>query len=205
MVADELELVRVGIAAAIAPLGIGVVAECRSGREAHEEAAFALADVVIIGAVSDGSTLDALRLLGRLEPRPIRVGLFARAGDPEAGEAAVIGVEGLALRSSSVVTLADVVERSVKGELAVIAELEAGFVGTEIDAAGTDDGVGLLSPREREMLRFLADGRTNREIAATLSISVATVKTHLVRLYGKLEAKNRNEALSRAVAARLLR
>ena len=62
----------------------------------------------------------------------------------------------------------------------------------------------VLSPREREVLVLLAEGRTNREIASALSITLATVKSHLVRIYAKLEASNRNEALGRAVSLGLL-
>ena len=62
----------------------------------------------------------------------------------------------------------------------------------------------LLSTREREVLACLAQGRSNREIAAALSVTLATVKSHLVRIYAKLEAGNRNEALGRAVALGLL-
>jgi ATP/maltotriose-dependent transcriptional regulator MalT len=64
---------------------------------------------------------------------------------------------------------------------------------------------GALSGRELEMLGFLAQGRTNREIAAVLSLSLATVKTHLVRLYSKLGVGSRSEALARAAALGLLR
>ena len=63
----------------------------------------------------------------------------------------------------------------------------------------------MLSSREREVLACLAQGRSNREIAAALSVTLATVKSHLVRIYAKLEASNRNEALGRAVALGLLR
>ena len=54
------------------------------------------------------------------------------------------------------------------------------------------------------MLACLAQGCSNREIAATLSVTLATVKSHLVRIYAKLEASNRNEALGRAVALGIL-
>jgi len=51
---------------------------------------------------------------------------------------------------------------------------------------------------------LLAEGRNNREIAAALSVTLATVKSHLVRVYAKLEARNRNEAVARAVSVGLL-
>jgi len=56
----------------------------------------------------------------------------------------------------------------------------------------------------REVLACLAQGRSNREIAAALSVTLATVKSHLVRIYTKLEASNRNEALGRALALGML-
>ena len=62
----------------------------------------------------------------------------------------------------------------------------------------------MLSPREREVLVLLAEGRSNREIAATMAVTVATVKTHLVHVYAKLGAGNRNEALGRALTFGLL-
>jgi ATP/maltotriose-dependent transcriptional regulator MalT len=63
----------------------------------------------------------------------------------------------------------------------------------------------LLTAREREVLVLLAEGRSNRDIAVDLSVTLATVKSHLVRIYAKLDAKNRNEALGRAVALGVLR
>ena len=57
---------------------------------------------------------------------------------------------------------------------------------------------------EREILAWVARGKTNREIAAILSVTLATVKSHLVHVYAKLEVRNRHEALSRAVALGLL-
>jgi ATP/maltotriose-dependent transcriptional regulator MalT len=55
-----------------------------------------------------------------------------------------------------------------------------------------------LSDREREVLRLLATGLANKEIAQTLVIAVGTVKQHLKSIYGKLEVHNRTEAASRA-------
>jgi LuxR family maltose regulon positive regulatory protein len=61
-----------------------------------------------------------------------------------------------------------------------------------------------LTPREHEILRWVAEGRSNQEIAATLVVSVGTVKTHLHNLYGKLDARDRTQAIVRARAIGLL-
>jgi ATP/maltotriose-dependent transcriptional regulator MalT len=84
--------------------------------------------------------------------------------------------------------------------------LSTGLVG-RLEAAEPDTGEpghDLLTYREREVLALLAGGATNREIATSLSVTVATVKSHLVHLYAKLEVRNRQEALSRAVGLGLL-
>ena len=52
-----------------------------------------------------------------------------------------------------------------------------------------------LSPRERQVLSLLVEGRTQAEIAEALQISPATAKTHIARLYAKLQARNRSQAL----------
>jgi ATP/maltotriose-dependent transcriptional regulator MalT len=61
-----------------------------------------------------------------------------------------------------------------------------------------------LTVREREVLGLLASGCSNREIASTLFVSLPTVKTHLAHIYDKLDARNRNEALGRAMTLGLL-
>jgi LuxR family maltose regulon positive regulatory protein len=55
-----------------------------------------------------------------------------------------------------------------------------------------------ITAREQEVLRLLSDGRSNREIADSLSISESTVKTHLVNIYSKLGVNNRVQATTRA-------
>lgn len=213
VVADELELVRLGLAAILEPIGIGVCGEARSGREAAELAAFALPDLVIIGRVADGSTHDAAKRVVAVKPRPLLVALFAVPGDPDIARTHALGVEGLALRSGSLTDLADVIARVLKHEPVIVPALQTSLAGALHLAHGgaiaaTNDGLiphAGLSGRELEMLGFLAQGRTNREIASILSLSLATVKTHLVRLYSKLGVGSRSEALARAAALGLLR
>ena len=61
-----------------------------------------------------------------------------------------------------------------------------------------------LSPRELEVLRLVADGRSNPEIARTLFIGEATVKTHLLHVFEKLEVNDRTRAVTRAMELGLL-
>jgi len=61
-----------------------------------------------------------------------------------------------------------------------------------------------LTLREQEVLRLLADGRSNAEIARTLVVEQSTVKTHLVHVYRKLEVRSRTQALAKARDLRLV-
>lgn len=77
------------------------------------------------------------------------------------------------------------------------------FAADELEAAAhTPDA--LLTPREREVLGLLTRGLTNRQIAEELVVGESTVKTHLVRIYAKLEVEDRHRAVGRAVELGLL-
>jgi DNA-binding NarL/FixJ family response regulator len=204
IVADEFALVRLGVAAVLEPLGIDVVADTHSGRELVSRCAIEQPDLVVIGTPTDLPLVDVVE---RLRNRTTVVGLVTRASDNDVGLLVALGVDGIALRNGGTEELATVVERVLKGEKVVVPALLPALAGrvrvrshAELGAA---NGVGLTF-REREVLAFLAEGRTNREIAGALSVSVATVKSHLVHIYDKLGAANRNDAIGRAVAAGIL-
>jgi DNA-binding NarL/FixJ family response regulator len=71
-------------------------------------------------------------------------------------------------------------------------------------SAGHSEGHGRLSRREREVLGFVAEGKSNREIAAALIISENTAKYHVAQLLNKLGAGSRAEAVTRAIAPDIL-
>jgi DNA-binding NarL/FixJ family response regulator len=202
IVVDEFALVRLGVAAVLEPLGIEVVAETHSGRELVSLTTVEQPDLVVIGTPADLPLVDVVE---RLRRRSVVVGLVTRASERDVGLLVALGIDGIALRNGGTEEFATVVERVLKGEKVVVPALLPALAGRLRLRTQTDDGDGVpLTFREREVLAFLAEGRTNREIAGALSVSVATVKSHLVHIYDKLGAANRNEAIGRAVAAGLL-
>jgi DNA-binding NarL/FixJ family response regulator len=203
IVVDELALVRLGVVAVLEPLGIEVVAETHSGRELVSLAAVERPDLVVVGTPTDLTLVDVVE---RLRRRCVVVGLIPRAAQDDVGLLVAHGVDGLALRHGSTEELATVVDRVRLGEKVVVPALLpalAGRVRLRTQSNEVDDSIALTF-REKEVLAFLAEGRTNREIAGALSVSVATVKSHLVHIYDKLGAANRNDAIGRAVAAGIL-
>ena len=205
IVGDELELARLGVISVLHAQGVEVVAETHSGRELASVAALEQPDLVVVGQPADLSVADAVRRVLRVRPRPPVVALLSSGQEDVVGTLIALGVRGIALRSGSADELSDVFASVLKGEPYVVPSLHPALAGT-VKPPPLDDRVPeLLSTREREVLACLAQGRSNREIAATLSVTLATVKSHLVRIYAKLGATNRNECLGRAVSLGLLK
>jgi DNA-binding NarL/FixJ family response regulator len=97
-------------------------------------------------------------------------------------DATAARVDGVILKSDAGVRLVEAIERVHRGEP----------VG--IDEARADEPPTVLSEREREVLALLAQGASNREIAAELYLSIDTVKTHVRHLFAKLDVSNRTRA-----------
>ncbi|HET9730212.1 MAG TPA: response regulator transcription factor [Acidimicrobiia bacterium] len=205
MVVDDLALVRVGIAAVLAGRGIDVIAETRSGREAVSVTALDHPDLVVIGTPADLALDDTARRVLRVRPRPVVVALLGPNEPAIVRYLLAMGVRAVALRAADRAELGEAIDAAMKGVQHVARALHPALAGPAPLAPLADREEPLLSAREREVLSLLAQGRSNREIAAALSVTLATVKSHLVRIYAKLEASNRNQALGRAVELGLLR
>ena len=208
VVADDTALFRRGVASVLETCGVEVVAETHSGRAAVRLAGSEKADLVVVGTTTDLGPAEVTRKVRRLRPPPAVVGLIGRGDD--AARLIVLGVEALLLRTARTGDLADAVLRVYRGETVVAPALLPALVGevgplADGDPHGTPDSAGvILTSREREVLAFLAEGLANREIAAEMYVTLATVKTHVAHIYSKLDARNRNEALGRAVLLGIL-
>ncbi|MDQ1466169.1 MAG: hypothetical protein QOH10_584 [Actinomycetota bacterium] len=206
VVVDELALVRLGLATLLRALEVDVVAESPGGREGVELVQMHEPRLVVIGAPADMPAVEAVR---RARAALDRAVIFALLGVGQVGSVAAVldaGSDGVALRGAPPDDLVQALGAVLAGQRHVAPMLSAGLVG-KLEPAVPDAGErghDLLTYREREVLALLAGGATNREIATTLSVTVATVKSHLVHVYAKLEVRNRNDALSRAVALGLL-
>jgi DNA-binding NarL/FixJ family response regulator len=209
VVVDELALVRLGVAAVLADAGperVVVTAGAAGGREGAELVRLHDADLVVVGAPADMPLVEAVRRARAASTGALIVALL---GTAQVGRVAAIveaGADGVTIRGAGPDDLREAVTTVLAAGRFVAPMLSTGLVG-RLEAAEPDAGErghDLLTYREREVLALLAGGATNREIATSLSVTVATVKSHLVHLYAKLEVRNRQEALSRAVGLGLL-
>jgi DNA-binding NarL/FixJ family response regulator len=204
VVVDDWELFRLGLRAALGQLGVWVIAEAALARDGLRATRDSGAGLLVLGATSDlPARLAATRAKAPQEPHKVLA--LAALPDPEelAGLLAA-GVDGLLLRSTGVAELADALELLRRGERAVAPALLPLLVGV-IGLAAAGPGESLLTEKEREVLARLAEGGSNRAIAEALSVTPATVKTHLAHIYEKLGASDRRDALVRAIALGVLR
>ncbi|MGY1682655.1 response regulator [Geodermatophilus sp. SYSU D01176] len=189
---------------------VEVVGEAGDGQQALERAAELQPDVVLMDLhmpVLDG--IAATRRL-RVEQPGVRVLALTTFDDDEDVFAALrAGALGYLLKDVSSDRLVEAVLSAARGESvlqpSVAAKVVARFAQLD-DAprARPQPLVVPLSERELEVLRLLADGRSNREIATALFLAEGTVKNHVTNLLGKLGARDRTQAALRARALDLL-
>jgi DNA-binding NarL/FixJ family response regulator len=152
----------------------------------------------VVGVVHDLPVEEIARQVraGASEVRLIV--MLNRAPRDTLADLLAVDVDGLLARAIEPDALVRAIERVMEGERYIDPQLLAGDILDE-DLEPTS-----LTAREREVLGLLATGSSNREIASALFVSLPTVKTHLAHIYEKLEARNRNEALGRAMSLGLL-
>jgi NarL family two-component system response regulator YdfI len=171
----------------------------------------------VAGSFADASHVDSLRpdvLVAALPvdglPAAVPNGapaivLLTSEGQPEwTAEALRSGVRALLPRDASAAAILAAVEAAANG-LAVIdpQELEE-LLGSPVPVDAADTGGAPLTPRETEVLRMMADGAANKEIAWKLAISEHTVKFHVASVMGKLNASSRTEAVTRGLRRGLI-
>ena len=113
-------------------------------------------------------------------------------------EAIQAGVSGYLLKDATPDALVDAARNAVEGNAVIHPQLTKTFI-EEARTAGDEQKTTPLSKREREILQKVADGATTRQVASDLGISPHTVKTHLERIFEKLDANDRAQAVAIAI------
>jgi DNA-binding NarL/FixJ family response regulator len=191
LVVDDQRLVREGIASllGIQP-GIEVIGTAADGREAVERALALTPDVVLMDVrmpVMDG--VDAVAVLAAKAPK-CRVVMLTTFDDEEyVVQALRAGAAGYLLKDLPAAELAEAVRLAHAG----VTQLD-NAAARHVAAALTPRSTGTLTDRETEVLRLIASGATNREIAARLYLSEGTVKNHISRILGRLGLRDRTQA-----------
>lgn len=201
LLADDHALVRRGVRAFLATQpDVQVVAEAATGAETVAQAAEHRVDVALVDLQMPGTDgVDAIRQLTRLSPATRVVVLTSYETDADVLPALRAGALSYLLKDASPEELADAVRAAAAGEAVLHPR-----VATRVVAAlhgprgGIPDAFRELTDRELEVLRLLADGLSNREIARRLLIGEKTVKTHVSAILNKLALTDRTQAAAYA-------
>ena len=205
LIVDDHAVVRAGLHLLLdAEDDIETVGEAGDARQAIFEARSTKPDVVLMDVVlGDESGIDLTPELLREQPQA-RVLVLSMQDDPRyVREAFAAGAHGYVLKEAADTELVTAVREVARGGSYVNPALGARMAAADAaaaDAAEHDP----LSDREREILRLLALGHTNQEIAQMLFISVRTAETHRAHIMQKLRLETRAELVRYALARGLL-
>jgi DNA-binding NarL/FixJ family response regulator len=200
-IVDDQAIVRTGLDRIFSPAdGFEVVAECGDGQQAVEELPAIEPDTILMDVRMP--RLDGIAATQRLrrEAPTVPVLILTTFGEDEVLWGAIeAGAAGFVLKDSSAEELIDAV-RAVAGGAAWFDPAVAPRVlerYRRVVAPATRDAarIDLLTEREHDVLRLMARGATNAEVAETLHVAEATVKTHVGSIFMKLDVRDRAAAI----------
>ena len=189
LVVDDHPLMRLGISTMInAQDDMAVVAQAASGAEAIERFREYRPDVTLMDLRLTGiGGVEAIRTIREGSPRARFVVLTTYEGDEDIHRALAAGAQGYLLKGMSADALLDALRKVHAG----VRFLPPPVIRNLASRTPNSD----LSPREREVLSLVTRGKSNKEIAASLDITEATVKCHVSVILRRLDASDRTQAV----------
>ena len=198
---DDQELVRVGIRTLLeSDDEIQVVGEAASVTEALSRIPLARPDVAILDVLlQDGNGIEVCRDVRSTMPELACLMLTSFADDEALYASAMAGAAGYVLKQIKARDLVDDVKKVAAG-ISLMNPKEVAAVFERLSNPDNSDPVlSSLSPQERRVLDLIAEGKSNRTIAAELFLSEKTIKNNVTRLLAKLNMSNRTEAAILAI------
>jgi DNA-binding NarL/FixJ family response regulator len=204
VVVDDHDLFRTGLRNLLEEQGVNVVGEAANGETAIQLANELTPDVVIMDLNMPGLTgVETTRKLAGVAPLTRVVVLTISADDDDVMDAVMAGACGYLLKDSSIQDLIVGIRAAAAGESLISPQIAGKLLqrlraqSTSEDAAATIRAE--LSDREIEVLKLIANGKDNAQIARDLFISPKTVKNHISNILMKLQIDNRIQAAVYAV------
>jgi DNA-binding NarL/FixJ family response regulator len=188
LIADDHPLIRQGLRTLLEQQGFTVVGEAANGREATQLAQELEPDVVVLDlAMPLLNGLDAAREITRTSRRTKTILVTVHTADQYVLEALQAGVRGYVLKSQATAELVQAIQEVMRGGRYLSPGISEAVVQAYL--AKTDLPADPLTAREREVLQLIAEGKTTKDIAGLLGVSVKTVESHRTRLMEKLDIR----------------
>jgi DNA-binding NarL/FixJ family response regulator len=207
-------MLREGLRRSMEAAGFDVVGEARDGEEAVRLVEILQPDVVLMDVsmpVLDG--VEATRQIHRSHPEVQIVMLTMHADADVLTRALTAGAVGYLVKDASTDQVVATIRSAAAGTTDLTPELAGSMLNevrrfssrAPLQQPPTAPADPLISKREEEVLQLIAQGLSTPEVAAALYISLKTVKNHLASIYGKLDSRDRTQAVIRAVKMGIIR
>lgn len=208
LLVDDHKMLRDGLRRSMEEHGFDVVGEADDGQEGVRMALALQPDVVLMDVtmpVLDG--VEATRQLRLISPSSQVVMLTMHADGDVMARAIQAGAIGYLVKDCSTEDVVTAVRLAASGESILSPELASSMLSEVKKESGrsANGDSPVISAREEEVLQLIADGMSLPEVSAELFISVKTVKNHLASIYAKLGARDRTQAVLRAVRMGIIR
>jgi DNA-binding NarL/FixJ family response regulator len=193
LLADDHTLVRAGIRALLNELrGVQVVAEAGDGREAVELAKAHQPNLILMDISMKGlNGIEATAQVKRELPDVRVIILSMHASEEHVAQALRAGASGYMLKDAATQELALAVAAVMRGEAYLSPLISKQVVESYVQRRGADNGpLAMLTSRQRQILQLIAEGKSTKQIAHLLSLSVKTVETHRAQLMERLEIRD---------------
>lgn len=204
MVVDDHPLVRSAVGKAVTGDGMVLVAEAATAEEALTLAPKVAPDILLLDLALPGmSGIELVRELAPRLPATKILMLTVSSADRDVADAMRFGAHGYLTKDLTPEALVRALRATQTGELIIPRRLAARLLGKALRRGATGPpveevvGIDRLTTRERDVLRLIADGLGDRDIATALTISTRTVESHVSSILRKLEVRNRTEAAGR--------
>jgi two-component system, NarL family, response regulator NreC len=186
ILADDHALVREGCRSLLERGGMDVVGEASDGYEAVRLAQTLQPDVAVLDvSMPLLNGLDTARQVRHVSPRTKIILLTIHDEAPYVLEALHAGIRGYVLKRQSAADLTEAIREVLGGALYLSPGVSRAVVQAYLEKS--DSPTDALTARERQVLQLIAEGKSTKEVAALLTISVKTAETHRTRLMQKLE------------------
>lgn len=197
LLVDDHEMVRIGLAAVLGTEdGIEVVGEAGSGEEGIRLAKEYNPDVVLMDLVMDGMDgIETTKQLMKLYPDIKVIVLTSYLDDEKMYPVIEAGAFSYLLKTSRANEVADAIRAAARGQSVLESQVASKMMNRfRNNAKGESPAYKELTEREMEVLRLLAQGKSNQDIADQLIIGIKTVKFHVTNILAKLGVEDRTQA-----------
>ena len=214
LLADDHRTLRESLRRSLQDHGFDVVGEAADGQEAFRMAQELLPDVVLMDVtmpILDG--VEATRLIHGAVPGVAIVMLTMHDDGDVMARALQAGAVGYLVKDCAIEEVVETIHLAARDDgvlspglaSSMLAEVQWEPAPERATRNGSTPTAPVISAREEEVLQLFADGMSLPEVAATLFISTKTVKNHLASIYAKLDARDRTQAVLRAVRMGIIR